>query len=200
MSNNNEKPDWKVLLIGGGAAVGKTTVAKEIAARYGASILPVDAIWFALKAGTDPADYPAFHYFEPPDEEVCGLPPEVLCERHVKSAEAISETMSAVLEFYLWEQSPAVIEETWITPAAAARWMRRFEGVRAVFIHEPDAGQVLAAMLARAGRDTPRRRVTSKVFWLFGNWVREQALAEGMPVVDAPPRTTMTERVLAAIS
>ena len=81
----------------------------------------------------------------------------------------------------------------------AARWSRQNEGLRAVFIHEPDVDEVLAAMVARSGTLTPRKKVSSKVCWLFGNWVREQAMAEGLPVVEAPPRATLAERVLAAM-
>ena len=79
--------------------------------------------------------------------------------------------------------------------------MRRFEGVRAVFIHEPDPAEVSAAMMGRSGTDipTPRGKVTSKVFWLFGNWVWEQALAEGLQSVNAPPRETLIERVLTSV-
>ena len=161
-------------------------------------VLPVDAIWFALKAATDPTSYPELHYFDPHDAEMLRLKAEYWCERHIRSAEAISQAMDPVIEYYLWERWPVIVEGAWITPAAAARWPRQYDAVRAVFIHEPDVDEVLAAMVARSGTITPRKKVSSKVYWLFGHWVREQALAEGLPVVDAPPRGTLTERVLAA--
>ena len=59
------RPSWTVLVIGGGAAVGKTTAARAVAARYGVSVLPVDALWVALKAATNPASHPELHYFRP---------------------------------------------------------------------------------------------------------------------------------------
>ena len=194
------RPPWKVLAIGGGAAVGKTTVARELAARYGVDVLPIDAIWFALKAATDPLSSPALHYFDPPDDELFARTPEDLCRRHVSSAEAISQTLEPVINYYLWERWPVILEGAWITPAIAARWSREFEGVRTIFIHETEANQVLSAMVARSGEKapTPRKKTIAQVCWLFGNWVREQALAEGLPVVDAAPRSTLTERVLAA--
>ena len=195
-------PVWKVLVIGGGAAVGKTTVARELAVRYRVSVLPIDAIWISLKAATDPASSPELHYFDPPQEEVLKRTPEYLRDLHIKSARSISETLDPVIEYLLWEQSPVILEGAWITPAVAARWTKQYESVRAVFIHEPDVDEVLAAMLARSGERnaTPRKRVISKVCWLFGNWVREQALANGLPVVNVHPRDTLTERVLKAVS
>ena len=177
----DEKRGWKVLVIGGGAAVGKTTTAKAVAARYGVSVLPVDTIWWALKAATNPASHPEVHYFDPSDEEMVGLTDEDLCERHIKSARAISQAMDPVIEFYRYERWPVIVEGAWITPAAAARWSRQYEGMRAVFIHEPDMNEVLAAMAARSGWQdpTPRRKRLPEVCSLFGNWVREQALADG---------------------
>ena len=71
-----------------------------------------------------------------------------------------------------------------------------------LFIHETEVDQVLSAMVARSGAKdpTPRKKVIAEVCWLFGIWVREQAIVEGLPVVDAAPRGTLTERVLAATS
>ena len=95
-----------------------------------------------------------------------------------------------------------ILEGAWITPAVAAQRTRQYEGVRTVFIHETGVNQVLSAMVARSGAKdpTPRKKVIAEVCWLFGNWVREQAIIEGLPVVDAAPRGTLTERVLAATS
>ena len=201
MLAEDSKLSWKVLVIGGGAAVGKTMAARAVAARYGASVLPIDAIWLALKSATNPVSHPELHYWDPSDEEMFELSAECLCERHVKSAQAISQAMDPVIERYVWERWPVVLEGAWITPAVAGRWTRQYEGVQAVFIHEPDADEILASMAARSGgqNHSPRQKAGSPVFWLFGNWVREQALAEGLPVVDAPPRATLAERVLAAI-
>ena len=101
--------------------------------------------------------------------------------------------MDAIIEYYVSERWPAIVEGAWITPADAARWSRQYEGLRAVFIHEPeDLGTYL---LSRRDRSTEHRGET---FWLFGNWVREQALANGLAVVNVYPRASLAERVLAA--
>ena len=94
MLAEDEKRSWMVLLIGGGAAVGKTTTATAVTARYAVTAVAVDAIWLALKAATNPASHPELHYFDPSDEEMFGLTPERLCERHISSAQAISDASS----------------------------------------------------------------------------------------------------------
>ncbi len=192
------RPTWTVLVIGGGAAVGKTMTARAIGARYDVPVLPLDAVWLALKAVTSPASHPELH--DPTDSELA-LPVEHLCERHIRTAEAISQALDPVIEHLLWEQQPVVVEGAWVTPAAARRWARRYDSLPAVFLHEPVVKEVLAAMLARSGQRRPTRKksVLSEVCWLFGNWVREQAEAEGLPVVRARPHETLAERVLAAV-
>ena len=191
---------WTLLAIGGGAAVGKTTVAAAIAARHGASVLPVDAIWLALKAATKPQSHPQLHYFDPSAEDLA-LAPEALCERHIASAREISRAIDPVIEYLLREGRPVVLEGAWITPGAARRWTQQYEAVRAVFIHQPNADGVLAAMLERKDSQVPSpfTKANSRVCWLFGNWVRERALAEELPVVGSAPRATLVERALAAI-
>ena len=179
--------------------MGKTTAAKGVAERYGVSVLPIDAIWLAMKAATNPGSHPEFHYFDPSDEELFRLSPQHLCDRHIKGAQAICEAMDPVVEYYLWEQWPVVLEGAWITPTVAGLWTRRYKAVQAVFVHEPNINEILAAMASRLGRSTPstRQKAGVEAHWLFGNWLREQAIAEGLPLVEAAPRATLVERILA---
>ena len=175
--------------------MGKTTVARDLAARCGASVLPTDAIWLALKAATNPTSYPVLHHFDPPDSKWRRFGAQYWCERHIETAEAISLAMDPVIEYYLSEEWPVVVEGAWITPADAARWSRQYEGLRAVFIHEPE--DLRTYLLSRGNQLLDHRGET---FWLIGNWVREQALANGLAVVNVYPRATLADRVLEAAS
>ena len=197
--SNQLKHNWQALVIGGAAGVGKTTVARELAERCGATVLPTDAIWIALKAATDPSSYPELHRFDPPDDEWRNQRPEYWLERHIESADAISQAMDPAVEYYMWERWSVIIEGTWIAPAAAARWTRRYEGLRAVYIHEPEdlRTYLQARGISKDGRVRDHRGET---FWHIGNWMREQAMAGGLPVVDVHPRETLAERVLEAAS
>jgi 2-phosphoglycerate kinase len=188
----------KVLAIGGCAAVGKTTVAVALGARLGSDMLPLDTIWLALRAATSPASHPELHDLDPSGGE---LTLERLRDHHTKGAQTISRAMDPVIEYYLREGQPVVMEGAWIAPSVAARWTRDHEDVQAVFIHEPDMDEILATMLARSGNQvpTPRVKMICEGSWLVGNRVREEALAVGLPVVDARPRGTLAKRVLAAI-
>ncbi len=55
--------DWKVLLIGGSSAIGKTTIARSLGHRLGVSVIPADDIRLAIQQMISPAQQPALHYF-----------------------------------------------------------------------------------------------------------------------------------------
>ncbi len=200
----SESPPWKILLLGGGAAVGKSTVAARIARRYQTSLVPTDFVWLALQTVTDPTAHPELHYFDPAFSDF-SLGAERLSERHVKTASAVSECLEPVVaSLLLRDNERAVIEGAWITPLFAAR--KDFDGVESsgrvfgVFIHEPELTHVLHLMAARRRLSRPTRfqRLIARVCWLQGNWLAAEAARLGLPVIPARPQRSLVSRVLAA--
>jgi len=168
----------------------------------------VDGIWLALKRATTPASHPAFHYFEPAERDLV-LGAEALYGRHIETAVAVSNALDMTVAHYLATGHRAVVEGAWITPEFASR--RAFglveagRGVRAIFIHEHDEAEVLSAMQDRrnGGRPgtlppTPRQLIITRVCWLYGNWIRDEASRLGLPVVAARPRDTLVDRIIEA--
>jgi 2-phosphoglycerate kinase len=93
-----------------------------------------------------------------------------------------------------------LLEGAWITPEAAARRRDTSPATGAVFIHEPDEDEVLASMVARQIRDHPSERQMrlAAMAWRYGNWIRDGARKNGVPVVDARPRATLVDRIIVA--
>jgi 2-phosphoglycerate kinase len=194
--------DWTVLLLGGAAGAGKSTSAAWIAARLGVSWLSADAIWQTLKAATERETHAAIHHFEPSDRDIeAGA--EHLLRLHIESAEAMSASLAAFVDWQLREDAPLVLEGAWITPAFAAEQVARHSGaVAAVFICERELDAVLDAMMSRSNHPprTPRRLRLTEMSWMYGEWLRGECAPLGVPVVEAQPRDTLVERVLAAAS
>ncbi len=55
--------DWRVLLIGGSSAIGKTTVARDLGRRLGVSVIPADDIRLAVQQLIPLERSPTLHYF-----------------------------------------------------------------------------------------------------------------------------------------
>ncbi len=204
---------WKVLLIGGSSAIGKTTVARALGRRLGVSVIPADDIRLAVQQMTTTAAHPHLHYFLD-DPHIWRQPPEVLRDGFIAVSRAVSPAVESVVAHHVvTDVGPIILEGDNILPGMAAQGhfsdIRFFAGlecgddVRSVFLVEPDEEALLHNARAR-GRgfdDLPveEQRTIVRAVWLYGQWVRQEAEAHGLPVVPVRPWMTLTDRVLAAI-
>lgn len=191
--------ELRLLLLGGSTASGKSTSGTLAARRLGIACVSADALWKALMSVTSRQSHPAFHYFEPTEEE-WRRGPDFLCARHIESAEAQTPALDAFADWELKEGHRMLLEGAWITPAMAARRCEGTDQTRAVFIHEPEEAEILASMVERQRRDSPSERQIrlAAMAWRYGNWIRDGAVESGLPLVAARPRGTLVERIVLA--
>jgi 2-phosphoglycerate kinase len=191
--------DLRLFLLGGATASGKSRSGTAVARWLGIACISADALWKALMSVTSRESHPAFHYFEPTEEE-WQRGPEFLCARHIESAETQAPALDAFIDWEMKEGHRLLIEGAWITPQLAARHCNAVPHARAVFIYEPDEDAILASMVERQRRDSPSERQVrlAAMAWRYGNWIRDDAQEHGLPVVDARPRETLVERIVGA--
>jgi 2-phosphoglycerate kinase len=196
------------LLIGGPSGVGKSTVAKRIARRFGVDWLQVDDLRLALEASRarlpDPGATRKLFFFGQPG--VWRLPPERLRDGFIGVGEALTPALAKVVSNHLAIAEPVVLEGDGILPSLLADpEVRRWDGggrVRAVFVVAPDEAAMLANMLARGrgitGRSEAELRANARANWLFGQWLGGEALRLGVPVVAPEPWETLAYRIVGA--
>lgn len=207
--SHRKQPGWRVLLIGGGAGVGKTRVAQALARQWGLSVLLVDDIRLSLQQVTTPAEQPGIHYFLA-HPTIWQKPPEAVCEGIVTVGNALMRPLCAAIAHHLCVESagPLIIAGDGIVPALAAR--RDFSTmhfapaavtseVRAVFLVEPDEERVIEHV-RQSGRSIDRlsqkeQETLARAHWLYGQWLFRQAARYMLPVVESRPRETLLERV-----
>lgn len=201
--------DWRVLLIGGPSAVGKSTAAREIGRRYGVPWLQVDDLRLALQRSRvvlpDVAETDALYFFEE-TPGVRRLPPEHLRDALIAVGAAMSPAIEAVIENHVDQAMPIIIEGDGILPSLLARpsvQERAVRGrVRAVFVVEPDERAILTNTAARGrgltGWGESEARGNARTMWLYGQWLAEAARRVGIPVVSPRPWETLVTRVLIA--
>jgi 2-phosphoglycerate kinase len=206
--------DWRVLLIGGSSAAGKTVVAQELARRFGVSVLLVDDVRLAIQQVTTPAQIPDLHIFVS-DQEAAQRTPELMRDGLVAVGRAIAPALKIVVAHHVVVPGagPIIIEGDGILPELASQ--RRFDElkhfwglqtgreVRAVFLFETDEETIFQNMHTRdrgfQDLAPDEQRTIARASWLYGQWLRQEALAHELPIVPARPWATLTERVLAAI-
>jgi len=205
LSRSPEERDWTVLLVGGPAAVGKTSAAKRIATVSGATLLQVDDVWLALQRAIAPKDGPLLHTFSAPDVWQRSLAELVALKREL--AALVSSSLELVVAHHLRVEDKVVIEGVWITPEFAAR--NDYAGTapggrrRAVFVLEEDAARIKDTLLQRGrGFDdwtASDRDAMAAMQAGYAKWLRTQALMRSVPIVESRPVLRLAERILSVL-
>jgi 2-phosphoglycerate kinase len=195
--------DWKVLLIGGHSGTGKTTAARVLAQDFGVALAQVDDFRLVLEQTSTPEQQPTLHTLM--DVQAADAAPETRCAALIAAAQTVSQALEVVVAHHVATDRPTILEGDGITPAFAAK---RFffnldvpEGaVRAVFLIEDDESHLLRNALERGrGFETlPRARQQRQIrqSWLYGQWLKSEALGYNLPVVASQPWETLPERIL----
>lgn len=187
----------QLYLLGGSSSVGKTTAATEIAGRLGIALFHVDSLLstFSDPMITFPSGVPS----------VWQRPAEALRDGLIAKSHALEPHLTSIIAHHLMEGQSAVIEGEGITPRLASRWTS-LPAVRCVIVVEDDAEHIHRTLLARSadGRfeqlPVSERWAVARMNALYGRWLRESAVAYGVPWVSSQPFQTLAEKGLAALS
>ncbi|MDS0137330.1 hypothetical protein H5970_03865 [Amycolatopsis sp. CM201R] len=190
-----------MLLLGGASGTGKSRLSYPLARRYEVPIVEVDDLVLAVQRMTTPAQQPLVHYWDT-HPDAGSLPVPQVLELQIAVAEALRPALEAVIGNHLETDTPVVIEGDYLLPALAAQ--DSFAGqaaggrVRAVFLHEPDPGRLVANYLEREpdeGEQHSRAQVSAR----YGDWLAARAREHGIPVLTARPWTTALDRLCALL-
>ena len=188
-------------------------VAQELGRRLGVSVLLVDDLRIAAQALTTPTSHPDLHVFAS-DRSVHQMGPEAAVAGFLAVAGAMAPAVLTVVAHHLVVEGagPVIIEGDGLLPATIAGQhygaLKLFHGlapsraVRMVVVHEPDESQLFANFRDR-GRGfgdlaAPEQASLVHASWRYGEWLRDDARAHGVPVVATRTHETLAARVLSA--
>lgn len=140
-----ENRPWTVAVVCGASGVGKSSVARPLAVRYGVPLGEVDDLVTALKVLTLPADLPALHRWDT-DPSTRAMPPDDVAELHLQVADEIAPGIRAVIADHLEFDAPVVLEGDYLVPELASGFG---DAVRAVVLHDTDTDRIAANFQAR---------------------------------------------------
>lgn len=190
---------WHVLLIGGGAGVGKSTLAFQLARHYGVGLTEVDDFQQVLECMTTPAQYPAVHSFRQDPAGWMAMSDERKLDAIRAYCDVMAKALDPVIANHLLDGIPTIYAGDFISPAFAAR--EAFNGrpadgrVRAIFLYE-NAEQIDRNFQSREGRAQPER---ARISHLYSAWLRGEAHRYGQISMPARPWETSLERAVAAL-
>ena len=184
---------WTVTVVCGASGVGKSSVARPLAARLRVPLIEADDIVTALAALTTPATHPVLHRWQT-DPTAHTWEPERVVEHTIAVANELAPGFRAVIADHIEFRAPAVIEGDYLTPELVAG----LDGARAVVVAEPDEDRIVDNFRHRepaAGEQRIRARVSA----LYGARLADLAAPAGVPVVASRPFGDVVDRVERAL-
>lgn len=184
---------WLITVVLGASGAGKSSVAVPLATRYGVPVCAEDDIVTAVRALTTPEQQPLLHYMVT-QPDMFTWPPAKIADHHVALSEALRPGLHAVIADHIESDAPMVLEGDYLLPGMVAGFG---PDVRAVVVHEPDAGQLAANFAIRMpGEDHTLRAAVSAE---LDRRLVEDANRVGVPVVPGRPWHDVVDRVDAAL-
>lgn len=205
---DKHRPTWNVLLIGGSSGTGKTSAAKAIAHRFGVECAQLDDFRLVLEAMITPSQQPELHILNNAQLED-DRSPQDMCQKLVDVAGVMSKAIESAIAHHVATEQALIIEGDGLLPGLATQ--KHFHNlavqpqqVRFVLLYEPDETAILANMKGRKRgidqRSEALQRKQARAGWLYGEWLRREALRHSVPIVESAPWQTLTERIIGAIT
>src|SRR5437867_1036038 len=190
-----------VLLLAGSSGTGKTHAAATIARRLGLQHQRLDDLWIVARRLVTAQERPSLHALND-IHSVLKAPLDDLHRLQREITTALTPALETFIAMYLSRSQGAIFEGVWIDPALASQ--ASFDGVaangrvRAVAVHEADEVEIYESMRKRGdfGRYSEEEQHTlAALSFRYGEQIRREAEAVGIPVIEARPQETLPERV-----
>jgi 2-phosphoglycerate kinase len=183
--------NWIVLLVGGSSGIGKTTLTKRLAHKYGAKIIEADDICRSIYVMTTCEQYPSIHYWYG-DGDWSSNTIEKNVEYLNEVCREVCPALKSIVEAHLDSDIPLIIEGDFISPDFVLSINDR--RVKSVFLQESNESQIVNNYLVREGGSLQEFRAS--ISYLYGLQVESRCNELQLSLVQVRPWSSILERVI----
>jgi 2-phosphoglycerate kinase len=187
---------WKILLIGGSSAVGKSHLARQLSKHFETPLMELDDIRLALQQIVDKETHPKLFFFLKNNNYLEEFDTKTLVEKLMDVSEELHPALDKLIEKHLACNEPVIIEGDSITPSLVSKYNQ--EKVRAIFLWDHKEN-ILERGKRRIRGDNYNPTLDNKqVDFAFahGEVLKQQAEENGFITIVASPLETLFSRTL----
>lgn len=191
--------DWKVLLISGSSATGKSYLARQLANYYKIPLTEVDDIRIALQQIVDKNIHPDLYFFLKNQNYLNDYPVDELIQKLLAVGKEIWPALDTLITKHITCNEPIIFEGDGIIPELLAK--RGLSNIKAVLIYD-SKNNLQERKVKRARGAQPDSQALEKQIDFsvaFGEELKKQAGKNGFLIIDASPLETLFDRVKEAL-
>lgn len=191
------KTNWKVLLIGGSGATGKSHLARQLAKHFEVPLTEIDDIRIALQKMVRKEDHPELFTFLDADPNFIEQnTPEYWSQKLLEVGKIIWPALDDLISKHIVCNEPVIFEGDSVIPQLLAS--RSQNDIKAIFLYD-DKEELYQRDIQRNRGNTPKPEKAKKYVEFthdYGEEIKKQAEAAGYTVVRTSPLDTLFTRVL----
>ncbi|MEO8607194.1 MAG: hypothetical protein ABI690_04900 [Chloroflexota bacterium] len=190
------RPDWKVLLIGGSSATGKSYLARQLALYYQTPLTEVDDIRIAVQQIVDKEKHPDLFYFLEHPDYLRINDADHLVLRLIKVAKEIWPALNELMTKHIICNEHVIFEGDGIVPELLAQ--RDLHAVRSLFLVDTKEHLHVRDVQRNRGKNYTGEDADLQAEFSsrFGAELEKQAIYHQFSVVKTQPLETLYDRVL----
>ncbi len=186
--------DWKLLLIGGSSATGKSYLARQLAGHYHTTVTEIDDLRIALQQQLSPSVNPDLFFFLDNPEYLNNYQTNELINNLIKVGNFIYPSLKALIEKHIACNEPIIFEGDGIIPNLINGFDKNL--VKSIFIYdEMDNIRNRELMRQRGGINSNLDKQV-KFSYEFGMEIKKQAENYKQTLICATPQDTLFDRTI----
>lgn len=189
---------WKVLLIGGSSATGKSYLSRQLSEKYKTPVMEVDDIRIVLQQKLKSVDNPDLFFFLENKSYLSDFPIDTLLAKLESVGNEVWLSLNSLIEKHIVCNEPIIFEGDGIIPKLLAQ--RNQEQTKSIFIYDDRESIRQRELVRQRGGNNPSLDKQIEFSYQYGQLMKNQAETNGFITICASPIESLYDRAILEIN